>query len=591
MTHVTRVRRFSARRPPAVVLLWVIAGALTAAWQPPPGQGSRPAGGDFRLLDYGAVCDGHTNDHDAIQAAANAADAAGGGTIVWPARTCATAQTVVLGGHADHQSFIGIRGAGSAVSRLAWTGGPTGTALELSHNKYFSIRGLGVFNGPDRGTTTGILLTGPLTVGTQTLGGIFEQVAVSGFHVGIQAGQRVGRAASEILYTSLTLASNDIGWQNDDWNTLNHVFQMLQLGQNGIGLNARSGNFYVDGGSGSNARTAEFRISGAGATYAIRNFRDEDGRRFLVVSNLPTSVVTVEDCLVYTAAPDDIAIEMALSGATASLRDNVIAGKVYLSGTSNLTLSMVDNHVHGDDAVPYPFFFNAHGSYSIGHLQVDLIGNARISPTDFNATLLRYDDVIGELVTTFDRGTFTTRIVPTLTLRRDRDVSDPFNRLQLNRVAMLAAGSGADGRNLRLETAFEGQGTRVVTFVRPVTVNVEAGSQTVTLTSGTVNVADVGRPIVIDRAGEAGAAFTGVISAVTGPTEARVMPAASIGIGITASGLQARIGENEPDANYLLTLGCNAAEGIGWLDKRATGFTLTSSNPHSTAVCDVVIVR
>lgn len=589
MTATTHTRHPRAGRPAGAMVLWILAGAITAAQQPGPGP-SRPAT-ELRLLDYGAACDGHTDDHDAIQAAFDAADAMGGGTVVWPARTCSTAQTVVLGGHADHDSFVGIRGAGSGVSRLVWTGGADGTALELSHDKYFTIQGLGVQNSAGRGTTTGIRLTGPLTVGTQTLGGVFEQVSVIGFHVGIQAGQRVGRATSEILYTSLTLASNDIGWQNDDWNTLNHVFLMLQLGQNGIGVNARSGNFYVDGGSGSNARTAEFRISGAGATYAIRNFRDEDGQRFLVVSNLPTSVVTVEDCLVYTAARDDIAIEMALSGATASLRDNVIAGKVSLSGTSNLTLSMVNNHVHGDDAVPYPFVYNPRGSYSTSHLQVNLRGNARISPSDFNVTLSRYDDVIGELVTTFDHGAFTTRILPTLTVRRDRDADDPFNRLQLNRVSMLAAGSAADGHNLRVETAFQGQGTRVVTFVRTVTVDVEAGSQTIALTSGAVNVADVGRKIVIDRAQSDGSAFAGVITAVDGPTRARVMPSASIGIDATATGLTAHIGENEPDANYLLTLGCNAPEQIGWSDKRATGFTLTSSNSQSRAVCDVVIVR
>jgi hypothetical protein len=576
------------RRPMALLLVWLGAGALAAAQQ---AAAPRPGAADVFLVDFGAVCDGRTNDHDAIQAAFKAADALGGGTVVWPARDCATASTVVAGGQPDHASFVSIRGAGSEVSRLVWTGGPSGTALELSYDKYFTVRGFGVSNAGDRGTTTGILLTGPLTVGTQTLAGIFEQVLVSGFHVGIQAGQRVGRATSEILYTSITLASNDVGWQNDDWNTLNHVFHMLQLGQNGIGINARSGNFYVDGGSGSNAGTAEFRISGAGATYAIRDFRDEDGQRFLVVSNLPTSVVTVEDCLVNTVAPDDIAIEMALSGATASLRDNVIAGKVDLSGTSNVNLSMVNNHVHGDDGGPYPFSFNPRGNYWIGHLQVELTGNSRISPSDFNATLSRYDDVIGELVTTFDQGAFTTRVLPTLTIRRDRDSDDPFNRLQLNRVTMLAGGSSADGRNLRLQATFPGAGSVAVTFVRPVTVRVEAGSQTVTLTSGAVNIADVGRKIVIDGAGADGGAFSGVITAVTGPAEARVMPSASIGIETTATGLAARIGDNEPDANYLLTLGCSAPEQVGWSDKRATGFTLTSSNARSTAVCDVLIVR
>lgn len=50
-------------------------------------------------------------------------------------------------------------------------------------------------------------------------------------------------------------------------------------------------------------------------------------------------------------------------------------------------------------------------------------------------------------------------------------------------------------------------------------------------------------------------------------------------------------GSNEPDVNYGIVLGCNAAERIKWSDKAVNGFVLNSDNDLSNAICDWVVVR
>src|SRR5262245_30207984 len=254
-----------------------------------------PDGWELPLLSFGAKCDGQTNDAAAIQRAFDAARRISG-TVVWPAKTCAISTGVTLGGERERSSFIGIRGATPNDSALKWTGPQNGVALTISHNKYFKIEGLSILNGGQRGTTQGVQLTGPLTVGTQTLAGQFERIGVSGFNVGIQAGVAGGKATSEIQWTFLSLNNNDIGLRTGDMNTLDHQLHMLLCGNNGICVQHQTGELWVDGGSASYDTKADFDFStNAFGIATIRNFRTESANRFITgaVPNLTVESVSV----------------------------------------------------------------------------------------------------------------------------------------------------------------------------------------------------------------------------------------------------------------------------------------------------------
>src|SRR3954469_2588084 len=99
--------RFDMRHAALLCALctFTIAGGDRLAGQAVTG----PDGWELPLVSFGAKCDGQTNDGPAIQRAFDAARRVSG-TVIWPARACATATPLVLGGDRDRSSFIGIRG-------------------------------------------------------------------------------------------------------------------------------------------------------------------------------------------------------------------------------------------------------------------------------------------------------------------------------------------------------------------------------------------------------------------------------------------------------------------------------------------------
>lgn len=70
-------------------------------------------GETYLVTTYGAVCDGTTDDAAAIQDAVDAAQSAGGGTIVLPYGTCAIGSQIDI-----TNNFIGFRGQGRSMSVL-----------------------------------------------------------------------------------------------------------------------------------------------------------------------------------------------------------------------------------------------------------------------------------------------------------------------------------------------------------------------------------------------------------------------------------------------------------------------------------------
>jgi hypothetical protein len=569
-----------------------------------PGTPQRPSGSaTFGVTAYGARCDGRADDGAAIQRAIDEAVKAGGGTVELPIGACAFSRTLVVGGGkgpaGDGAAFVSIRGQGPAASRLVYTG--RGTALSISLNKYFTLAAFSISRDRDdgRGETVGLLLAGPLTNGTQTLGGLIDRVHVSAFHVGIQAGQFGGKASSEMLYRLVSLERNDLGWRNGDYNTLDHQFQMLMMAGNLVGLDVAAGAVWVDGGSAS-GDGVDFQFEGSSFdNSAIRNYRSEHAGRF--VAGRTHSLVVENANAVAPANPDGVAIEWEIDRLL-DLRFNQIEGAVRLANPDapGGLLRMIGNAVGGGADLPY---LTGAPTSEQGQLRVDLAGN--VSQVRGRADV-RYPD---HPLATYTRGLFTPDITVT-----PAGPASPVATLGLNHVKMLAEGSAGAGRNLRMEARFTGEGPTIrVDFVRDVAVTVhkqcdcaaeQSGWRTIGVAAGAMRASDVGKTIVIAGVNGFGGDAVGVVQALADETHAVVLlrpmsqeeAQANGGLGantirVDREGVTAAIGEHEPDARYFLALGCDAQETISWSDKSAAGFTLTSSNPASRATCDVTIVR
>lgn len=232
-----------AQKKRVAYLSLMFAGIVSLAAAQPPVR-------FYAVTDYGALCNGQSDDTAGIQAAINAAFP--GGTVVLPATRCVISQTLVFGDttSAQRTSFISLEGSNPESSQLAWKGPSSGAAIRLVRNKYFTFQRMGLLNMTGaRGTLAGIELGGYGTAGgTETLQGDFRHVTVSGFNVNIQAGAN-GAASSEIRYDHVKLSSANICWQNENFNTLNHVFTMLGLSSCGVGVRQWVGNISVRGGA------------------------------------------------------------------------------------------------------------------------------------------------------------------------------------------------------------------------------------------------------------------------------------------------------------------------------------------------------
>jgi hypothetical protein len=143
----------------------------------------------FNVRDYGAVGDGTTNDTAAINAACAALNAAGGGTLYFPAGTYST-----TGGH--YVSAGEVIGQGRTVSRLKVTG--SGNALTI--NKGVLVDNLTLYHlstGPDYfDPTTGISRptggSGIQILGSNSPGGLannwtIRNCTIRGFYINIYA--------------------------------------------------------------------------------------------------------------------------------------------------------------------------------------------------------------------------------------------------------------------------------------------------------------------------------------------------------------------------------------------------------------------
>lgn len=105
----------------------------------------------FNVKDYGAVGDGTTDDTSAIQSAINAANTAGGGTVLFPAGTYLISSALTIYSKID---FVGMGRLVSTIHQSSTTvDGLKGVDIDS-----FTMRNMGL-QGPGSGTGHGIIIT------------------------------------------------------------------------------------------------------------------------------------------------------------------------------------------------------------------------------------------------------------------------------------------------------------------------------------------------------------------------------------------------------------------------------------------------
>ena len=203
------------------------------------GPSAQTISSEITVEQFGAVCDGRTDDWKALQAALTAAAGPPARLLRLPGKTCAFSRPLVVGGGRDY-AMVSVTGVSENATTLLYTGPASGAAITLSHVAYFRWQNLAVAKAgasdfSSHGTSTGVVLTGPFkTGGTMTLAGEFSHFAVSGFKFGMIYGDE--DAASEIVCYHCRFTYNDVGWTASGYNALNFLFLHVDLNANRRGM-------------------------------------------------------------------------------------------------------------------------------------------------------------------------------------------------------------------------------------------------------------------------------------------------------------------------------------------------------------------
>jgi hypothetical protein len=529
--------------------------------------------GVFHAEDYGVACDGSTDDTSALQSAIDATKAIGG-TLILPTGVCVVSDTLVVGGGdgsgGDGSSFVSLVGQGQLNTVLQWNGSSSGTLLSFQQNKYFIAQGFSVRNQGGRGTTVGVVLTGPGTTGgTSTLMGQFRMVMISGFQHCMEAGG--GDASSEILYTHVGFEDCGTGWQNYGLNTLDHVFEMATCSASDLCFEIDAGNAYIDGGSLSN-NTQDIDISGGGFAaadaVAIRNVRSENAGLFVAGG---IGEITIENCMVAGLDGDD-AIHITSASGIWRIVGNQMDGRINFTDGGQAEIR--GNRLQGDETLNLPFVVTG-GQNQIVNASTNWVYDAT-GPIVFFQDVRGMYDANGLHALQKDDWTISTI-----------DRSFPHFVHQDHHVNAVSLGerSTADGHNLRVGVKFNSDDTATVSFARSMTITQDASTNTKFATDGYFTAADVGKLLTYTDGTNN---FQQIITGFDGTSET-VAANLGLGAGQTSS---ATIGEDEPDAHYLIAgYACDAPEALGFTSLATTGFTVTSSNSSSTATCTILIVR
>ena len=320
------------------------------------------------------VGDGVTDDTLAIQAAIDAVDHAGGGTVRLPKGLYKITATLVVNRSSTFKT-INVMGEGMLATRILWFGPASGAAIRINGLKQYIFEGWSLENRVAKGTTTGILVKRDSGTGSQSGSCSWRNVSVSSFATGIEIGNTgITQAGSEFLFDHLLLSLNDIACLIQDGNSLNFVFTMLEMGTNGTGVRVLSGgNVSVYGGGASHDTVADFDLR-PGGVFTIIGFRSEHANRFLIGGNTSGATgITVMGCQVQAITnPDGFGIVVG-SGPFVMLSNELLC---RVSVVSNAWCS--DVAIGNSIADTVPFVVSGTGGHyvQLGNRQVNVSGEA-----------------------------------------------------------------------------------------------------------------------------------------------------------------------------------------------------------------------
>ena len=310
----------------------------------------------------------------AIQAAIDAVDNAGGGTVRLPRGIYKITATLIVNRSSTYKT-INLMGDGMLATRILWFGPSSAAAIRVNGLKQYIFEGWSLENKSAKGTTTGLLVQRDSGTGTQSGSASWRNVSVSSFATGIQIGNpSITQAGSEFVFDHLLLSRNDVGCLIQDGNSLNFAFSMLELDANGTGLQVLSGgNVSVYGGSASHETVADFDLR-PGGVFTVIGFRSEHANRFLIGGNTTAGTgITVMGCQVQAVAnPDGFGIVVG-SGPIVML-SNVFLCKVSVASNAWCSDVAIGNSVA--DSIPFAVSGTGGHYVQLGNRQITMSGEA-----------------------------------------------------------------------------------------------------------------------------------------------------------------------------------------------------------------------
>jgi len=207
--------------------------------------------------------------------------------------------------------------------------------------------------------------------GTCSGSAIWNHVIVYGFRKGIVIGDGTRYiAASENLYNGLVITQCDVGIELNDYNTLDHLFTMLQIGDCGTGM-ITNGAAYITvvGGSFSSIKGVLFNMSACEASR-FTSCRMEESNIFLLCGTTCTvSNHVVEGCLLHQRA--------GLDKESTSMYANGWKSPLIVGGSANLTTTNTAIIQSGNQWRPILDMHNCAGG------MIEATGNTATSPGPF----------------------------------------------------------------------------------------------------------------------------------------------------------------------------------------------------------------
>lgn len=339
------------------------------------------------LKRYNPAMDGTTDDSPAWAAACAEIVARGGtGTILVPSGTSAIANETKIGDAVGNTvTCISLQAEGLLGAKVKYTGATNGVCFKWWRNKFSSCKGLQFVNGVAKGTTVGLMVTGP-NAGTQCNNLHFEQCSFSGFDVGFQAGGGpLGtECCSEVNIIGCTFSLNNSGFFGaGSGNTINIWFRGSVFTQNtNYGADfGTAGACHVFGGATNGNGTASIHCNGQWQlTTIVDCVRFELGAtetavalgtganctishcQFVTTSTVPTNAIITGSTLHTRIIGCDV-------GSVGDVGWKVWGGNTVQNGL-NKTLYMEGNRIYGT----VPFYIDS-GDTGIDALNYTLVGN------------------------------------------------------------------------------------------------------------------------------------------------------------------------------------------------------------------------